>query len=230
MLKPAFIDLSHHNTIPQSLIPAKDSGILGVIHKVTESTGFVDSKCDNRYILCQDAGLLWGVYHFIRPGNIIRQAEFFVNTAMDIGALDDNTLLCLDYEDASVSLDDCVDFMHKVAEMTGHEPVIYSGHVLKEALNGRPDARLSEYRLWLAQYGSNYVLPPGWTEFWGWQYTESGSCPGINPPVDLNAYWGTADQLKTDWARKIGGDEEDVPVVHVIIQAPPGVEVVVTKK
>ena len=42
MLKPAFIDLSHHNVIPQSLKPAKQSGIVGVIHKATEGTSYVD--------------------------------------------------------------------------------------------------------------------------------------------------------------------------------------------
>lgn len=232
MPKPVFVDLSHHNTIPESLKPAKESGILGVIHKITEGTGFVDSKVDARYRLAQDAGMLWGLYHFVRPGNAETQAAFMVNTAVELGVCDDDTLFCLDYEDKGVSLNDCVEFMNVVEEMTGHKPVLYSGHVLKEALGGKADPRLSKYRLWLAQYGPDYVLPPGWSKFWGWQYTESGTCPGINPPVDLNAYSGKAQDLHKDWSGARNSYIATKPSksqVTIMIDAPDDVEVIVKK-
>src|SRR5262245_32071305 len=77
MLKPAFIDLSHHNTIPESLQDARRSGILGVIHKATEGSSYVDSKVDARFWLARDAGMMWGVYHFVRPGDMDQQVGFF---------------------------------------------------------------------------------------------------------------------------------------------------------
>lgn len=230
MLKPAFVDLSHHNTIPKSLKPARDFGILGVIHKLTEGSSYVDNDCDARYKLAQDAGMLWGLYHFVRPGDMSDQAQFFVSTSIESGVADDNTLYCLDYEDPSVSLDNCVEFMHVVEEMTDHEPVIYSGHVLKEKLKGMADPRLSQYRLWLAQYNTSYVLPPGWDTFWGWQYTENGSCPGINSPVDLNAYIGTAKELENDWSGHIELPQSSKQVVKITIEAPQGVRVDVVRK
>jgi len=234
MLKPGFMDISHHNTIPSSLVPAAQSGIVGAIHKATEGVGYVDDKCESRFFLAQKAGMLWGLYHFIRPGRITDQAAFFVHTAHELEACDDATLWCLDWEDSGVSLNDALTFLRNIKEMTGHDPVVYSGHVLKEALNGKPNSELSTYRLWLAQYASAPTLPPGWSTYWGWQYTDQGTCPGINAPVDLNAYDGTAAELRKDWSG--AGDvpipprpRPDEPVrVALAITAPEGIDVVVT--
>jgi len=225
------IDLSHHNTIPSSLQPARDAGVWGVIHKLTEGSSYTDDKVDSRYYLAKQAGLLWGVYHFIRPGNIEQQAEFFVDQAGALEVADDETLYVLDYEDTGVSLDDALTFMRRVEELTGREPALYSGHVLKEALGGKPNDAISDYRLWLAQYSSSPDLPPGFDSYWLWQFSESGSVPGIDPPVDLNAYDGTEEALRSDWS---GGAPVPTPepeptetVVTITIAAPPGVTVVV---
>jgi GH25 family lysozyme M1 (1,4-beta-N-acetylmuramidase) len=41
------VDLSHHNNV-NSFQAAKDSGILGIIHKATQGTNFVDPNYDER--------------------------------------------------------------------------------------------------------------------------------------------------------------------------------------
>jgi len=223
------IDLSHHNTIPSSLQPARDAGVWGVIHKLTEGTTFTDAKVDARYYLAQDAGMLWGLYHFIRPGKIEQQAEFFVGQANALEVADDDTLYVLDYEDAGVSLDDALTFMRKVEQLTGARPALYSGHVLKEALGGKPNAEIASYRLWLAQYSSAPTLPVGFDSYWLWQYSESASVPGIAPPVDVNAYDGTEDELRADWSGTPAPEPGPEPeaVVTITVTAPPGVKVVV---
>src|SRR5262245_56808324 len=158
MLKPAFIDLSHHNVIPASLATARASGILGSIHKLTEASGFVDDKCAARYFLAKEAGMLWGVYHFVRPGNMPQQVDFFLDQAELVS--DADTLYCLDWEDSGVSLSQALDFLQRVEAETGCSPILYSGHTVKEALGGKPNAELSKYRLWLAQYSASPTLPP----------------------------------------------------------------------
>src|SRR5262245_46844597 len=160
MLKPAFIDISHHQTIPESLVPAAQAGIIGVIHKATEGTSYVDDKMDNRRYLAQEANLLWGLYHFVKAGSMADQVEHFLDAANDYS--DENTLFALDWEVNDVSLDQAVDFMQTLEQRIGRSPVLYSGHVVKEALGGEPDPRISKYRLWLAQYASAPQLPPGW--------------------------------------------------------------------
>jgi len=226
------IDLSHHNTIPESLQAAKDAGVWGIIHKLTEGTSFTDDKVQGRYFLAGQAGMLWGLYHFIRPGRIEEQAQFFVDQANALEVADDDTLYVLDYEDAGVSLDDALEFMRKVEELTGHVPVLYSGHVLKEALGGKPNPEISDYLLWLAQYSSAPTLPVGFDSYWLWQFTESGSVPGISPPVDCNAFDGTEYDLRASWSgtgepTPEPGPEPEVATVTITIAAPPGVNVVV---
>lgn len=197
MLKPGFIDISHHQTIPESLKPARDSGILGVIHKATEGASYVDDKYEARKYLAAECGMRWGAYHFLRPGDMEEQAAFFVETA----GLDGDMLYAADHEDPGVSLGALKTFLAAVDDMIGRPngTVIYSGHVLKEQLS-KPDAFLSAHRLWIAQYASSPTLPAGFSEYFAWQYTDKGSVPGINPPVDLNAYDGTPDELMAEWS------------------------------
>lgn len=219
MLKPAFIDLSHHNTVPRSLLGTAASGIVGVIHKMTEGVSFTDDKVDNRYFLTRQAGMLWGLYHFIRPGRIVEQVQYFVRRSHEVQVTDDETLYCLDWEDKGVSANDALTFLQTLEQMTKRPPVLYSGHVLKED----PDPRLKAYRLWLAQYAAAPVLPQGWTKWWGWQYTEAGTVPGVQPFTDLNAYQGTADELRRDW---VGAAVEPPVSEHVVkVIAPKGVRV-----
>jgi lysozyme len=226
------IDLSHWNTIPASLVPAYGAGVRGLIHKATEATGFVDKKVQARYALAKEAGLLWGLYHFMRPGRIQEQAKYFLNAARNMGIIDDNTLLACDHEDAGVSLDDVLLFMQIIEEEAKRAPVLYSGHVLKEQMAKKPISALTRYRLWLAQYSATPTLPEGWPEYWIWQYTDKGEVAGINPPTDLNQYDNSEEDLRVEWA----GKEEDlappIPYENKIVRviAPKGVEVVIERE
>lgn len=230
MPTPSVIDLSHHNTIPQSLQPANDSGIIGVIHKATEGVSVTDDKLKARRALARDAGMLFGAYHFLRKGSIRDQVAFFIDTCMSAQgeAFEwSKWLLALDYEDDSVPLDDAIEFLEELEAQTARSPLLYSGHTLKDKLGGKTDARLSGYRLWLAQYTSGTPsLPPGFDRYWLWQYTDKGQVPGINPPVDLNQAGVPLDRLVAEWT----GGEPSPPteaIVRITIDAPPGVKVMV---
>jgi len=230
---PNVIDLSHHNTIPSSLVPAYEAGIYGVIHKATQGTGFVDSKVYARYKLAREAGMAWGIYHYMDTSNVQQQVDWFVSKSEASGVLDRATLVACDYEESAVSIEAVVEFMQRLEAMVERSPVIYSGHVLKEKLESKADPRLSKYRLWLAQYGSVAELPPGWYNYWLWQYSDKGVVPGIDPPTDLNQFWGTRDQLMDQWVGKaplppinVGADPTE-KVVHITIKVPKGVTVIV---
>src|SRR5262245_36970475 len=129
MPKPMVIDLSHHNVIPESLLPAKQSGIVGCIHKLTEGSSYVDDKVASRLYLAKKAGMLWGLYHFLRPGDVEQQAEFFLDKAHELGVIDADTLLAADHEDEGVSGQELKAFLDALEEMSGRSPVVYSGHV-----------------------------------------------------------------------------------------------------
>lgn len=224
------IDLSHHNTIPSDLKAAKAAGIVGVIHKLTEGATYIDSKVQARYALAKDAGMAWGLYHFMRPGNMQTQARFFLDTANRLGVIDGETLLVADHEDAAVSGQQLKDFLDILESLSDRSPVVYSGHVLKEQLKGK--GYRPKRRLWLCQYTSGTPsLPEGVDKYWLWQYSDKGNVPGINPPVDVNHFDGEVDAFLTSWTGTLTPEpappvaEEVTVYVKIEAVGPPGVKV-----
>lgn len=191
MAAPIVIDLSHWNTIPSSLVPAAQAGIIGVIHKASEGASYKDDKVDARYELSMSAGMMFGIYHFLRAGvSIDAQISNFLGVYNRYN--NEDILVALDYEKGqdgkTPSISEVESWLTKIANHVGKKPVIYSGNSLKEALKGQkhPIVNGDNYPLWLAQYGSKAELPPGWSEYWLWQYTDKGSVAGVDPPTDLN--------------------------------------------
>ena len=203
MLEKAVVDLSHWDSV-DSFEDAKDDGVVGIIHKATEADNYFDPTYNQRKRDALAAGLLWGAYHFLRPGNMKDQAQYFVSkvgTTLGVYAAD--------HEDEGVSLADLKTFLSEVRRLTGQSPIIYSGHVLKDQLGDRCDSELSQYRLWLAQYTSG---TPSWPKatfpkWWIWQYTEQGECDGIpgdsQGNLDLNKYAGTKQKLIDEWREEV---------------------------
>jgi lysozyme len=224
--KPLVIDLSHYQVISSDLHGAAAQGVAGVIHKVTEGTTRVDPKVEARYSLAKDAGLLWGVYHFLRPGSIESQVDWFLSQKQ---VIDQDTLLVLDYEIEMVLLSDVLLFLQLVEKKSGQKPVLYSGSYLKDKINrGSKPGELTEYRLWIPQYSTRVVLPKGWDDWWLWQYTDKGKIDGINGPVDCNAYQGDARALRADWVINTNPPvvtfPDPPPPVNPLPDIPPPVE------
>jgi lysozyme len=206
MPTPVVVDLSHHNTIPESLQPASDAGVLGLIHKATEGVTYTDPTCDNRLYLAREVGMLFGTYHFMRPGDPGEQVAFYYDTVQALqseAGESSQWLWALDFEVGGISVDEVVAFLQQLETVTQQSPVLYSGHSIKDTLAGVPDLRLTSYRLWLAQYGTEAVLPPGWDRYWLWQYSDQGEVPGITPPTDVNAYDGPVAELIAGWSGAI---------------------------
>jgi len=220
------IDLSHWNTVTD-FAAIRASGVVGVIHKCTEGNGYADPTYDDRTDAARAAGLLWGAYHFLRPGDMQAQAKYFVAHADDTA-----TLLAADHEDSGVSLDDLKTFLSEVYDLTGQRPVVYSGNVIKEQIGNARDAELAQYRLWLAQYTSVPSWPSEtWPLWWLWQHTDNGSVPGVNGGVDMDSFNGNAAQLTSEW---LGSPPEPVPpepetqTVTITITMPKGATVEVS--
>lgn len=187
------IDISHWQENPD-FDAIRQDGVVGVIHKATEGASNVDADYAPRRTQAEAAGLLWGAYHFLRPGNMTTQARHFVENAGDID------IYAADHEDPGVSLDDLKAFLREVEALTGTKAIIYSGHVIKDQVHGR-DPDLVDHRLWLAHYTTGTPTWPKdtWPTWWLWQYTDEGSCAGIAGNVDCNHYQGTEDDLVSEW-------------------------------
>jgi lysozyme len=202
------IDISHHNVVRDFKLAAA-AGVKGVIHKATQGRAYADPNYVHNRVMAEEAGLLWGAYHFNTGDDVKTQAKWFITKARP----DDKTLLVLDYEDnrlSNMNIHQAVDFLHQVEDLTGRKAAIYSGNRLKEtigSLNASDRAYVTSHRLWLCQYGPRAVLPKGFRKYWLWQFTGDGvgpkphSVPGIvGNGIDINTFNGTPDELAASWA------------------------------
>jgi lysozyme len=200
------IDISHHNNLSDAGKVAA-AGVLGVFQKTTQGATFVDPTFAANKTKILNAGMLFGAYHFGTAGDPNTQAEFFVKQA---GA---NALLVLDFEGNPQGLDmsllEAEQFVHRVNELTGHYPGLYSGHALKEALAAQSitsaaQTELSKCWLWIAQYANSPLIPKVWKDWTIWQYTDGAAGPEPHTVAgvgrcDRDHFNGTAAQVKSFW-------------------------------
>lgn len=222
-INPKVIDISHYDRIVgRGFVDVRASGIVSVIHKASEGTGVIDSPYAARRADAVAAGLLWGAYHFMRPGHVQQQVDLFLRVAQP----DDDTLLALDYEIGAVTLSDARIFVEQVEAKTSRSVVVYSGNTIKEALGSRVDPFWGARRLWLAQYASAPQVQRSWQKPWLWQFTGDGSGPKphqvpgieIEGGLDISSWDGTDDELRAQWS---GYVEKGDPVYPPPTEEPP---------
>jgi lysozyme len=172
------IDLSHHNTVT-SFQDIKGDGILGIIHKATEGTDYVDKEYDSRAVNAKAVGLFRGAYHFGTRGNAKEQADHFLSIVNPSPA----DLLVLDFEPnphvGTMTVADAETFVLRIKEQTGRYPGLYSGQAfLEEQFGGGTSDTLKNCFLWIARYSSALpgVTAPFET-FTVWQYTDGNAGP-----------------------------------------------------
>lgn len=227
MANPIVIDLSHWNADPV-WSKVKEGGTIGVIHKATEGTSYVDNTLFKRMSAAKKAGLLTCTYHFLRPGSMDVQMRHYLATIDPVPG----ERVCLDHEDTGVTLamlESAVSYIRAVRPDL--QITVYSGHLIKEQLQSASSPLLAgNTSLWVAHYTSKKV--PTWPKdtwpHWSlWQYTDKADVDGIDGPVDGNKWNGTEQGL-VKWLSPTGElpEPEQAPV-SVNIQAPAGVEVVV---
>lgn len=200
------VDLSHFNP-PADFVKAKAAGVIGIIHKATQGTGFADPLYASRRTAAKAAGLLWGAYHFGTGDDVDAQFSKFLAVAQP----DASTLVALDFErntttaNDSMTLAQAKQFLQKIEAKLGRKAVVYGGDYLKAQLGAAADPYLAQHRLWWAQYNATCALPPTWPSYWLWQFTDGHhgpdpqNVPGIGTP-DCDTYDGTDAELAASWS------------------------------
>lgn len=216
-MNPIVLDM-YHGDVVNSWEAIWDAGIRGIIHKVSQGVNFRDKKYQMRRQPILDQGFLLGFYHFGTGDDVDQQVDNFLGAVGDTS----NVLLALDFEPnpngKTMSLQQAVTWLQKVYERTGQRPVVYSGHLIKEALQKTTtfNDTLKEHRLWLAQYANTARVPLPWYNYWIWQYTGDGVGPkphqvtGFQGDADLNVFDGTYDELKAQWLGNASAEDNKI--------------------
>ena len=201
------IDVSHwQGTISWPTVAA--SGKTFAFLKATQGTTYLDATYATNRSGANANGLPVGAYHFAdvtkspsQSAGAQAEAEWFVaNAALKAGDLPP----VLDIEQnnglGTLALTNWVmTWLERVRQLTGIYPMIYTspgGWNARFGSDGNVVAQSGYGLLWVADWRGNLApeVPAnnwngkGWTF---WQYTSSGSVPGISGNVDLDRYNGT---------------------------------------
>jgi len=219
----AVIDISH-NVQVSDFRSVRSGGILAVIHKSSEGGDWLDPSYPRRRREAEQAGLLWGAYHFgTRQQSGARQAQAFLAAAQPAPT----TLLALDYEfndynpANTMRLAQAEEFVQVIYRATGRFPVVYTHANWANGTRARrgirsepvgPSSILAQCDLWVADHREQPEVPYAWADRgWKlWQYAADesvetaayGSAPRAIPGVthcDRNLFAGDQRQLARFW-------------------------------
>lgn len=200
------IDVSHHNgEIDWPAVAA--AGHRFVFIKATEGGTFRDPRFATNWRAARAAGLYRGAYHFaaVKDGNLSAgdartEAKWLCSTVGELSAGDLPVVLDLETYVAGGSgqpiIDWALEFLRTAEELTGRVPIIYCGPNYWKWMLRRTSA-LQSWPLWQVQYTRAKAPTPmdGWPRWTFWQYSSTGSVPGIRGRVDLNRFAGSHEAL-----------------------------------
>jgi lysozyme len=191
-LSDVIIDISHWQA-PVDFTQVKSAGVLAVILKTTQGTGFFDPTYAARVPAARAAGLLVAGYHFFDASDAAAQAAYYLAHAGDVAVhvLDFEPLATNPALEAGAAV-----WCQAVQKATGRWPLLYAGRWEIQVAN----PILLQCPLWLPEWGSDPVPPPGFATWTFWQYTATATVPGISGAVSRTKYAGSADQLAAWWA------------------------------
>lgn len=154
------------------------------------SKPYLDPTFERNYAECTRLGIPVGVYGYFKA---VTKAQANAELAMLKSALAGKTLslpVAVDIEDKALAvlsksaLTDLTAYELAAVQSWGVYAMLYTGLYFAQTLLYMGGAALKPYDVWLAAYRS--VKPePGWP-FGMWQYTSTGSVPGVNGNVDLS--------------------------------------------
>ncbi|HZE39498.1 MAG TPA: lysozyme [Stackebrandtia sp.] len=205
---PQGIDVSaHQGAVDWGAVAG--SGKQFAMIKATEGTGYISGSFGDQYVGSYNAGLIRGAYHFALPdaSSGADQANYFADHG-GAWSKDDHTLPgSLDiewnpYGDTCYgkSQGDMVawihDFVNTYKNRTGRDAIIYTAASWWNQCTGGSGDFAATNPLWVAHYGVNSpAIPGGFSVYTFWQFTSTGSVPGVGGNCDVSTFNGSHDRL-----------------------------------
>jgi len=201
------VDISSNNGLID-FKQVKLSGVEKVVVRATMGFNTHDKMLITNANSVHAAGIPVLYYHFAyehgdkeSASDATIQANYFLDTIKQLPVAED---LVIDLEPKDAAGNDTTfnqqqfalwlqTFLDVVEHATGKQMIIYTyADYLNRHLLGNHS--FGKYRLWIANYhsptgtgtGYNPPLPKGWTKYYMWQYSQTGTVPGIKTHVDLS--------------------------------------------
>jgi lysozyme len=177
----------------------KNAGITFGIARVSYGTS-LDNWFDDNWNGMKSVGLIRGAYQFFLPQqDPIAQAELMISAMGSLGAGDLPPVV--DVEDTGGQSKATIaaklkDWCQHVEAATGKKPIIYTGKYFWQDNVASDD--FGEYPLWIPNYSFSCPNLPDnyWNDWVIFQYSSTGSVPGISGNVDRNKFNGTLSDLQ----------------------------------
>ena len=193
---------------------ATDTRVVAIIHRAT-----IGDRADLKYAERRDQakkrGYKWGAYHLGKPGDPLKQADFFLEIVKPLAS----DLIALDLESTDktrdMSFTEARIFIKRIKEKTGRYPLVYANHKVTKAISDQygSDKVFSKTRLWYARFKNEVTdFPSGtWKTYTVWQFSGELNCsgvdraaclytvPGTEYDMDVDVYNGTLEELRSKW-------------------------------
>ena len=183
---------------------AREAGTRFAFIKATEGGDHLDPKFLDNWYAAKRAGVARGAYHFVywcRPAN--EQALWFMlNVPADSDALppvldvewNSHSKTCPRKVDRQTALEQIKIMLDAMEAHTGKRPIIYTDPKFhREILEGE----FTDYHFWLRSVAAKPDVIYRERSWSFWQFTTTGSVPGVKGRVDRNSFNGT----HADWDR-----------------------------
>jgi len=166
------------------------AGVQFAFVKATDGIGWTDPQFRRNAGGANAVGIPVGFYHFAHPetNSAAAEAEAFTETVKGLPVdlpyvldLEGEAVAALGREKLTVWADT---WLREVQRRTDHPVMLYTGAAFARSYCGE---QLAKYPLWVAHYGTDQPMSNSTWEQWSvFQYSDKGSCDGIEGDVDMN--------------------------------------------
>lgn len=200
-----YADISHYKPVTNWSLAKQNCPFL--ISKATEGINYVDTTLDSFIKGCENNGIPYWLYTYLRKGNELAQAKYMVSICKSkVGKNFVGYILDVEEENESANVKQALDYLVGL----GGKTMIYTGYAdyskYKSLISSRPSTCAwweSRYGLNNGSYSSAYPCHSG-VDFH--QFTSVGNCPGITSNCDLNRLTGTKQE---SWFKTSGSTAAD---------------------
>ena len=178
---------------------AAASGLSFGIARVSDGTANPDTTFAANWAGMKAAGMIRGSYQFFRASaDPTAQANMVIAAIGTLGAGDLAPVAdveVMDGESGDTLVANLAIWLAAIQTATGRTPIIYTDPGFWDAL---PDtSQFADNILWVANWGvSCPTMPPPWSSWSFWQYSDTGTAAGITGDNDLDTFNGSLADLQ----------------------------------